>query len=314
LYAEDAPDYCPAALTAAGIDKRQVAEIQISGSPIGKVLRKSAEEWGLNTETLVVTGTNDQYAGALGAGNCRAGIVSVATGTCLALVTLTNHLPQPMPPGLLGGRFPIHRYQFALAFSKTAGVVLEWFQRELGPGFSLRELDEMARRVPPGSRGIIMLPHFDGMISPTPDPNARGGFLNLSLHHTRADLYRATLEALGYTLEENIQLFRQCGFPLQAVRAIGGGARSDFWLQLSADITGLPIERPVITEAATLGAAMIAAVGAAAFSSLEECSETFYEPESVFTPNPQHHALYKVLCGDYVRLYRHVYRHNIGRL
>jgi xylulokinase len=309
LYAEDAPDYCPAALDAAGIDKGQVAEIQSSGSPIGKVLKQSAEEWGLNTETLVVTGTNDQYAGALGAGNCRPGIVSVTTGTCLALVTLTDHLPQPMPPGLLGGRFPIPRYQFALAYSKTAGVVLEWFSRELGAGLSLRELDEMAGQVPVGSRGIIMLPHFDGIISPDPDPNARGGFLNLSLHHTRTDLYRATLEALGYTFYENIQLFQRCGFPVEAVRAIGGGAKSDLWLQMGADITGQPIERPEITEAATLGAAIIAAVGAGAFSSLEECSEAFYKQQKVFSPNADTHVLYKELCACYVDLCRRVYRH-----
>ncbi len=309
LYAEDAPDYCMAALSGAGIDKSQVAEIQTSGRPIGKVLKESAEQWGLNTETLVVTGTNDQYSGALGAGNCRPGIVSVTTGTFLSLDTLTEHLPQPMPPGLLGGRFPIPRYQFGLAFSKTAGVVLEWFHRELDPGVSLRELDEMASHVPIGSRGVVMFPHFDGMISPVPDPDARGAFLNLSLHHTRADMYRATLEALGYTLSENIELFRRCGFPIETVRAIGGGAKSDFWLQVAADITGLPIERPAITEAATLGAAMIAAVGVGAFSSLEECSETFYERQNVFVPNAGHHALYNDLCERYVALYRHVYRH-----
>ena len=309
LYAEDAPDYCTAALAAAGIDKGEVAEIQSSGRPIGRVLKKCAEEWDLSTETLAVTGTNDQYSGALGAGNCRPGIVSVTTGTCLALVTLTEHLPQPMPPGLLGGRFPIPRYQFALAFSKTAGVVLDWFRRELDPGASLRELDVMASHVPIGSRGIVMLPHFDGMISPVPDPDARGAFLNLSLHHTRADMYRATLEALGYTLYENIELFRRCGFPIETVREIGGGAKSDFWLQMGADILGLPIERPVITEAATLGAAMIAAVGAGAFSSLEECSETFYERQNVFSPNADNHALYKELCRCYKERYRHVYHH-----
>jgi len=154
-----------------------------------------------------------------------------------------------------------------------------------------------------------MLPHFDGMISPAPDPNARGGFLNLSLHHSRADLYRATLEALGYTLCENIQFLRQCGFPLENVRAIGGGAKSDLWLQLGADITGQPIERPEITEAATLGAAIIAAVGAGAFSSLEECSAAFYKPQKVFSPNAEHHELYQELLRGYVGLYKLVNRY-----
>jgi len=310
LYAEDAPGYCEAALAAAEIEKGQIAEIQPTGRPVGKVTKRSAEEWELDGEALVVTGTNDQYAGALGAGNCRPGIVSVTTGTCLALVTLTDHLPHPLPPGLLGGRFPIPRYQFGLAFSKTAGVLLEWFNREMSPGLSLPELDEMARNVPPGSRGVVMLPYFDGMISPVPDPDARGGFLNLSLHHTRVDLYRATLEALGYTFYECIELFRRCGFSTEVVRAIGGGAKSDIWLQIGADITGLSIERPAITESATLGAAMIAAVGAGAFSSLEECSQAFYCRERVFRPDPANHALYAKLSRSYNELYRHVYHHD----
>jgi len=311
LYAEDAADYCGAALAATGISKGEVAEIQNPGQPIARVLPESAQQWGLTPETLMVTGTNDQYAGALGAGNCRPGIVSVTTGTCLALVTLTEHLPVPMPPGLLGGRFPIPRYQFALAFSKTAGVVLEWFNRELSPDKSLGELDDMASQVSLGSRGVVMLPHFDGMISPVPDADARGGFLNLSLHNARADMYRATLEALGYTLYENIQLFRRCGFNSKVVRAIGGGAKSDFLLQINADITGLPIERPQVPEAAVLGAAMIAAVGSGDFSSLEECSDAFYKPERLFSPDMENHALYEKLCENYIGLYRRVYQHRV---
>jgi xylulokinase len=309
LYAEDARDYCAAALAAAGIRKSEVAEIQKCGQPVARVVQKSAEQWGLDPETLVVTGTNDQYSGALGAGNCRPGIVSVTTGSALSLVTLTEQLPQPMPPGLLGGRFPIPRYQFALAFSKTAGVVLEWFNRELSPGQSLRELDEMASRVPVGSRGVVMLPHFDGMISPVRDPDARGGFLNLSLHHTRVEMYRATMEGLGCNLGENFELFRRCGFPIEVVRSIGGGAKSDFWSQMIADITGLPIERPVFAEAGVVGAAMIAAVGSGAFSSLEECSKALYKRERIFSPDPENHALYEKLCRNYIGLYRRVYHH-----
>jgi xylulokinase len=310
LYAEDAPGYSLAALAAAGIETGQMAEIQPTGCPVGMLTKRGAEEWELDGETLVVTGTNDQYAGALGAGNCRPGIVSVTTGTCICLVTLTEKLPHPMPPGLLGGRFPIPRYQFGLAFSKTAGVVLEWFNREMSPGSSLADLDEMASKVSPGSRGVVMLPYFDGMTSPVTDAAARGAFLNLALHHTRADLYRATLEALGYTLQECLELFRRCGFSTEVVRAIGGGAKSDIWLQIGADITGLSIEKPAIPESAILGAAMIAAVGAGAFSSLEECSSKFYRCECVFHPDSANHAIYAELSRSYHELYRHVYHHD----
>ena len=78
---------------------------------------------------------------------------------------------------------------------------------------------------------------------------------------------------------------------------------------MTADITGLPIEKPAVSEAAVLGAAMIAAVGSGAFATLEECSEAFYRKDQVFIPRAQDHALYDELFDQYVRLYRYVYRY-----
>jgi xylulokinase len=308
LYALNATDYCAAALAATGIARSALADIQKPGQPIAQVLPASAAAWELTSDTLVVTGTSDQCAAALGMANCRPGILSVNTGTCLALLTLADELPRPMPVGLFGGAFAIPGHQYALAFSKTAGVVLEWFKRELRPDRNFRELDEMASSVPVGSHGVIMLPHFDGMVSPVPDPNARGAFLNLSLRHTCADMYRATLEALGYTLNECVQLLRRSGFDANSIRAAGGMAKSNLWLQLIADITGLPVERPVIVEAGVVGAAAIAAFGSGAFPSLEESSKKFYQRQQIYTPNPENHVRYEKLCDAYGRLYRQIYR------
>jgi xylulokinase len=173
----------------------------------------------------------------------------------------------------------------------------------------LGELDQLADGVPIGSRGVVALPHFDGMISPAPDITTRGAFLGLSLHHTRADMYRAILESLGFSLRENLEFLRHNGFRTEVVRAIGGGAKSDYLMQMNADISGWPIERPPVTEAAVVGAAMIAAVGAGAFATLEECSEAFYKKERVFTPDPSKHALYEELYHRYIEFYQYVYRH-----
>lgn len=307
LYSDDASDYSALALRAAGIPKDQLAGIQSAGTPIARVRPRMAKEWGLDPETLVVTGTNDQYAGALGAGNCRPGILSETTGSCLALVTLTEKLPDPLPDGLFGGRFPVPQYQFALAYSKTAGLVLEWFHRAFCPEQSLHDLDEMASHVPIGCHGVLVLPHFDGTVSPVPDADARGAFCNLKLHHTRADMYRALLESLAFSLYENIEYLIHNGFDIEVIRSIGGGARSDFWLQMKADVTGSPVERPVVTEAAVSGAAMLAAVGDGAFPSIGACSERFFRRDRIFAPDPDHHRLYKVLYKRYLDLCRKMY-------
>lgn len=91
------------------------------------------------------------------------------------------------------------------------------------------------------------------------------------------------------------------------MRAIGGGAKSDLWVQMIADIVGLPVERPAVAEAAVLGAAMIAAVGSGEFASLEQSSEAFHQSGKTFSPSPENHVVYQELGEKYVRLCRHVY-------
>jgi xylulokinase len=294
LVAEGELDYHAPTLQAAGIAREQVARILPSGTPVATVTPAAAAEWGLAADTLLVTGTNDQYAGALGAGNCRPGILTETSGTCLALVTLTERLPAPLPHGLFGGRFPIPRYQFALAYSKTAGLVLDWFRRELGGDLTFDQLDAAAALVPIGSRGITMVPHFDGRVSPSPDAAVRGAFHHLTLQHAQADLYRSVLEALSFSLRENVEFLRRSGLTFDTIRSIGGGAKNAFWLQMKADVIGQPIEKPAVAEASTLGAAMLAAVGHGAFASLAEASAALYRAGAVFQPRPEAQAAYEM--------------------
>ncbi len=303
LCAEGEADYNPAALVAAGIARDELARIQQPGTPIACVQRRMAEEWDLGEDTLVVTGTNDQYAGALGAGNCQPGILTETTGTCLALVTLFPEARSLSDAGLLQGRFPVAGLRYALAYAKTAGLVIDWFARQFGAGRPLAELEGLAAASPPGSAGVTVLPHFDGMVSPVPNAASRGAFLNLTLGHTTGDLYRAVLESIAFSLRENMELMQQAGFRFTSRRSIGGGASSDLLMQIKADVTGQPFERPAIHEAATLGAAMLAATGAGEFSDVVECSSTFYRPGQVFIPDTRHHDQY----GGPYQAYRHLY-------
>ena len=210
----------------------------------------------------------------------------------MALVTLIKRLPHPMPPGLFGGRFPIDPYYFAMAFAKTAGVVLDWFREQCAAGESFEELNREAKKVPIGCHGLTVGPHFDGMISPCPDVGMRGIFANLTLRHTRADMYRAILEALAFSLRENMELLERHSSALEVIRCIGGGARNNFWLQMKADVIGRRIEKPVVTEAAVLGAAMLAAWGSGTFASLAKMSAAWYRTGRLFICDKQAHQDY----------------------
>ena len=316
LYAEGAEDYDAVALAAAQIPRGALARIAEPGTVIGRVLQIALSpfgnvvaDWGLSPETILVTGTNDQYAGALGAGNCADGILSETTGTCLALVTLYR-LPGDgliESPGLLRGRFPIPGFGFVLAYAKTAGLVVDWFHQAFARSSSLAELEARAALAPIGSNGLTMLPHFDGMVSPVPNAASRGAMLNLGLNHTQGDMFRAVLESIAFCLRENIETMQAHGLALATVRSIGGGAKSDLWMQIKADVTGRSLERPQITESATLGAAMLAAVGAGDHATLRDCSAAFYRPGRVFTPDLRRHEQYAQPYGQYRRYYQERY-------
>lgn len=300
LYSGQIDDFNPSALSTAKIAKEQLAEVSLPGKVIAPILPEKAKDWGLSPETLLVVGTNDQYAGALGAGNYRPGIVTVTLGTCLALVSLvSSSKAMKLPPGLRDGPFPIPNTRYRLAYVKTAGVLLDWFRRELADDMSFDELNKIAQSVPPGARGLTVCPHFDGRVSPTPDAAMRGSFLNLTLQHTRADFFRGILESLAFCLRENLEVLKQHITP-DTVRIMGGGATNDFWLQMQADVIGMPVERPLMMEAAAFGAAMLAMAGSDPNVKLADISHNLYRAEKIFTPDNTPKAAYQAAYERYL--------------
>lgn len=289
------------ALDAAGIPEGHMARVQRTATPVGRVRAEAAREWGLPAGALVVTGTNDQYCGAIGAGNVKPGILSETSGTCLAGVILARTLPE-LPPGLYHGHFPDGRHKFILVFAKTSGLVSDWFRDRLCPDKTFAELDAAAAAVPPGCRGLTHIPHFEGAVSPRPNPAARGAFVGLDLHHGVADMFRAVLEGLTFNLQESIIAIRKTGLRPRIIRSLGGGAKSDFWLQMKADVTGLAVERPMQSEAASFGAALIAMTGAGKFGSINEAGGSLYRAGRTFEPDRRNRAAYRAAYERFVRL------------
>ena len=308
LYSSELEDYSEAALQAAGLERTSLATVMPSGAVVGKLLPSAAADWGLPQDAVFVTGTNDQYAGALGAGNCSPGVMTETSGTCLALVTLVDTPPSSLPHGLFSGRFPIKPLRFILAYSKTAGVVLDWLRERFADSIPASEMDALAQTSPLGCNGLTMLPHFDGTVSPVPNANARGAFAGITLAHNMADFYRAALESLAFSLYECIRHVAATGVSAKTLRSIGGGARSDFWMQMKADVTGIAVEKPLVTEAASLGAAMLAAYGVRAFASPAEASRALYSCAKVMEPDAARHKAYAEPFARYQKLMTLLYK------
>lgn len=165
----------------------------------------------------------------------------------------------------------------------TTGSALKWFRDNLGleevtaadeKGVDPYEiLTEEASTIPPGSEGVIHIPHFVGAGAPNWNPHARGIFAGLALGHTRAHIIRAILEGVSYEIRTNVEVMRELGLPSREVRVTGGAARSETWMQIQANVLRTPVIRTQMEEATAVGAAILAFKGVGVFRSVAQAAE-----------------------------------------
>jgi xylulokinase len=150
-----------------------------------------------------------------------------------------------------------------------AGYSLSWFKDTLAEQLSFDELLAGASVIAPGAGGLLFTPYLMGERTPSADPNIRGSFIGLDGSHTRDHLTRAVLEGITFSLQESIDIFRKAGKKIESVISIGGGAKSELWLQMQADIFNATVVRLENEQGPGMGAAMLAAYGCGWFDSLE---------------------------------------------
>jgi xylulokinase len=195
----------------------------------------------------------------------------------------------------------------------SAAGSLRWLRDAVAPGRSFDELVAFAEAVPSGSDGLVFLPYLSGERTPHPDPLARGAFVGLTLRHGLGHLVRAVLEGVAFGLRDAFELVRATSpEPLRELRASGGGTRSPLWRQIVADVLGAPMSLTGTSEGAAAGAAILAAVGAGWYPSVEAACAALVKVSDVTEPGPHAGAydasyavyrdLYPALRGSFTRL------------
>ncbi len=295
----------PRLLCAAGITEAQLPDVVEPGAVVGTLTSQAAAELGLPAGISVCAGANDQIAAAIGAGNVREGIATETTGTALAVVSTTDQLLDDET--VCVGRHAAPGKCYALSYGMTSAIVLKWFRDLCAPGSDYDEFLRGAADVPPGCDGLTVLPHLAGSGTPSFNSNARGAIAGLTLAHTRNHISRAIMESCACMLRECLEPVIRHGTQVTSIRSLGGGARSDLWLQIKTDLLGIPIERPACSEASSLGAAMLAAAGVGQFRDAAEASEAWYRPGRIFEPDMAHHEHYREVMARYLRLYESLY-------
>jgi len=296
-----------------GIPDDKLPEPLISGSHVDMVSAKAAKESGLSEATAVVAGGGDQQCAALGVGVVRRGRIKSTTGTGTFMLAFSNSLRLDSERRVLCSRHVVPGAFVVEASMFTTGSALRWFRDQLGSaevgiakdlGVDPYEiLTEGAAAVPPGSEGIIHIPHLVGAGAPYWNPHARGVFAGLALGHTRAHLVRSILEGVSYEMRTNLDVMRELKLPTEEVRVTGGAARSEFWMQIQADVLGIPVIRTKMEEATALGAAILACNGVGLFKSLAHAAEEMVRPSKTLKPTKENRAVYDRAFERYKKLY-----------
>ena len=308
-------------LSMAGVDKALFPNLYQSGTPIGQIRPAIGAELGFKNKVTVATGGHDQTCGALGAGIVEPGVAMNATGT--SDVVCPVFLEPVLSDDMLASNYCCYPHvvpdqYVSIAVNLTGGLLLRWYRDTFCDAES-REAQQAGRnsydviieQASDEIRSLYFLPHFVGAGTPYLDSHSLGALVGLTIDTTRQDISKALLDSVNYEMKINIDLMNKAGLGIESLRAIGGGAKSKRWLQMKADTFGMPVSSMKVSEAASLGAAMLGGISIGAFKDTKEAVESMVSVEAAFEPDSKKTQLYNAKYQQYKKLYPSLKRYNL---
>ncbi|MBD3858483.1 xylulokinase [Bacillus sp. 28A-2] len=274
-----------------------------SDAEVGTLLPHIARETGIKEGVKVFAGGADNACGAIGAGILSSGDTLCSIGTSGVILSYEEDQARELQGNLHLFHHAKKDAFYTMGVTLSAGYSLDWTKSLLAPEESFQTLLEGVADVAPGANGLLFTPYLVGERTPYADSIIRGSFIGLDSRHKRAHMVRAVLEGITFSLNESIALFRQAGKRIDSIVSIGGGARSQTWLQMQADIFQTKVIQLEHEQGPALGAAMLAAVGSGWHSSLEACADQFIHRAGVYEPHQQHVDIYAHLFCLYQSIY-----------
>ena len=263
-----------------GIDAALLPDCYESHVVTGKLTAEAAKAMGLVKDIPVVGGSGDQPAGAVGNGIVEAGIVSATLGTSGVMYA---HAAQPVydKDGRVHTMCSAVENQWCVfGCMLSAGGSFQWFRNHMAQmevaQASKQKVDPyqllimQAQQAQPGCEGLFFLPYLTGERCPYANPNARGGWIGMTARHDRAAMIRSLLEGVTFGMADALNIMQDMGITTKSVRLSGGGARSEFWRQLQADIYNRPVVTINSQEGPAYGVALLAGVGTGVWSSVKQ--------------------------------------------
>lgn len=279
-------DVATPVVAAAGLDPGTLAPVHRPGAKVGELSVAAADSTGLVAGTALIVGGADHVLSAFAAGVNEPGDALVKLGGAGDILVASD--TRVVDERLYLDAHPVPGHWLPNGCMATSGSLIRWFQVLIG-GVELTDLDREAAASAPAE--VLCLPYFLGEKSPIHDPDLRGVFAGMHLGHGRADLYRSVLEAIAFGFRHHLDVFTDIGIRPSRVMITNGGSTSTLWKQIHADVLGIEM-RPVRGHpGASLGAAVIAAIGVGALDDWSDAAR-FVTLDPPVVPDPSLRAVY----------------------
>lgn len=320
LYDLQKSTWSEALLKDTGLDREKLPGTAPAGTVLGTVSSHIAVELGLPEGVCIVAGAHDQCANAVGCGVVDPGNAVYGLGTfhCITPVFTTPPPPDLMIPRGLNTEHHAIPDRYVSFIYNQGGSLVKWYRntfvaaehrRAQARGLSI--YPALFDEIPDEPSSVMVLPHFSTTGPPAFIADSAGLIAGLRLETTRGDILKGIIEGAAYYLREVVDSLPPTGIGIDNYHAVGGGSKSDAWVQTCADIFGKSITRPVITEAGALGAAIIAGIGSGVFASYADGVGAMVKCDRSFDPDSKRHERYQIryqryrqiwpLMGDYLR-------------
>ncbi len=292
------------------VEVNRLPKIMWSSEIAGTISKEAHSETELAVGTPVICGTIDAAAEAISAGVTEPGNLMLMYGTTMFLINVTA--APKKDARLWAAPFLFPNTYAVMGGMATTGALTVWFKENFAKELIAKEkttaqsafkvLAENIKDIPPGSKGLVVLPYFSGERTPINNPDAKGIIFGLDLTHSREHIYKAILESVGYGISQHFDVFNEMdAYPNKTV-AVGGGTKNKEWLQIVSDIGGFEQYVPKTTIGAAYGDAYLAAMGIGLYHSYKDISQ-WVQYDSQIQPNPNHNKIYKSYQEKYYRLY-----------
>ena len=300
----------------AGITPEKLAEVKESAAIVGEITAEAAKKTGLLPGTPVINGAGDLSAAALGSGAIEEGELHISLGTSgwVAGHFTKRKIDLAHYTGCIGSTYP-KKYYLGMAHQETAGVCLEWLknkvlyhedqlkdERKVAEIYQV--LDQLAEQAGPGAQGLVFTPWMFGERCPLDDDYVRAGLFNIGLDHSREHIIRAVFEGIAMNTRWAMETLENLYSKVDELNIIGGGAKSDIWCQIIADITNHKINRVKDPQqAGAKGMALLASMTLGYIDSYHDI-KNYIKIDRSFLSNPDNRDLYDRLFKEFKNIYK----------